>query len=250
MTEAPSTADSRKDRRPDEPEHVVCRKLTKVYSGEAGDCVALNGVDLTIKHGEVVALCGPSGSGKTTLLNLVGALDRATSGQVLVGGIDLEALSNSARANFRLRNLGFVFQSYNLIPILSAEENISFILAVQGASAQEQHRRAEELLLRLGLGGLGDRRPAQLSGGQQQRVAVARALASEPILILADEPTANLDSHTAKSLLELMLEINRQDGVTFLFSTHDPLVMSYARRVVELHDGNIVSDRPGNGPGN
>jgi putative ABC transport system ATP-binding protein len=223
--------------------HVVCTDLSKVYSGEAGDVAALKRINFTINHGEFVALCGPSGSGKTTLLNLIGALDRASSGKVIVGGVNLESLSNSERADFRLHSLGFVFQAYNLIPILTAEENIAFILAIQGVSSKKQKARAEELLNRLGLAGMGSRRPAQLSGGQQQRVAVARALASEPILILADEPTANLDSQTAKSLLELMLEINREDGVTFLFSTHDPLVMSYARRLVELHDGEIVSDK-------
>lgn len=232
--------DQPKQRR--EKPHVVCTGLTKIYSGEAGDFKALDGINLTINHGEFIAICGPSGSGKTTLLNLVGALDQASAGKVEVGGVDLGALSSSARAEFRLQSLGFVFQAYNLIPILSAEENISFILAMQGRPATVQHQRAAALLERLGLSGLGNRRPAQLSGGQQQRVAVARALASEPILILADEPTANLDSTTAKCLLELMAEINRQDGVTFLFSTHDPLVRSYARRVVELHDGAIISD--------
>ena len=221
---------------------LEARAATKVYRAGAIETLALSEVDLAIERGEFSALSGPSGSGKTTLLNLLGTLDRPTSGRILVAGEDTTEMSEAARADLRLRKLGFIFQSYNLVPVLSAVENVEFVLLLQHVSARERRERAQRFLADLGLGELADKRPGAMSGGQQQRVAVARAIASEPEIVLADEPTANLDSKTAEDLLALMERMNRDRGVTFLFSTHDPRVMARARRAIRLVDGRIASD--------
>ena len=213
--------------------------VSKVYETRGVETVALDAVDLAVEEGEFAALAGPSGSGKTTLLNLLGALDAPSSGEVRLDGENLADLSPAALSELRLRKLGFVFQAYNLIPVFSAAENIEFVMELQGVAAAERRKRAEELLAEVGLEGLGEKRPLEMSGGQQQRVAVARALASRPRVILADEPTANLDSKTAIRLLELMAELNKVHGVTFLFSSHDPLVLERARRRIWLRDGGI-----------
>ncbi len=217
-------------------------RVTKIYRDGEVETRAVVNVSLCIEHGEFSTLCGPSGSGKTTLLNQLGTLDRPTEGRVLVDGVDTTGMSEAARADLRLRKLGFVFQAYNLIPVLSAVENVEFVLLLQGVSARERRRRSRQLLEELGLADLTDKRPGEMSGGQQQRVAVARAIASEPEIVLADEPTANLDSKTAGALLDLMERMNVERGVTFLFSTHDPRVMQRARRIVQLLDGQIESD--------
>jgi putative ABC transport system ATP-binding protein len=221
---------------------VVTSALTKRY--EQGKVVveALRGVDLTIAPGEFAALCGPSGSGKTTLLNLVGALDQPSSGSVAVAGRDLAHLSATDLARLRMESVGFVFQAYNLVPVLSAYENAELVMLLQGVPAHRRRSRLAELFEQVGLAGLERRRPAELSGGQQQRVAVARAVAAEPALILADEPTANLDSTTGADLLDMMGELNQTKGVTFLFSTHDQAVMQRARRLIVLKDGQIAED--------
>ena len=215
---------------------------SKIYRAGAIETRALDGVSIAIETGEFSTLCGPSGSGKTTLLNLLGTLDRPSSGQILVDGEDTTEMGEAARAELRLRKLGFVFQSYTLVPVLSALENVEFVLLLQRVPRAERRERAMRFLVELGLGELAEKRPGQMSGGQQQRVAVARAIASEPEIVLADEPTANLDSKTAEDLLQLMLRMNRERGVTFLFSTHDPRVMEHARRIVRLVDGRIASD--------
>ncbi len=216
--------------------------ITKVYDTRGVETRALDGVSLGLEEGEFTALAGPSGSGKTTLLNLLGALDTPTSGKIQLEGVELSGLSAAALSALRLRKLGFVFQAYNLIPVLSARENVEFVMELQGVSLADRRKRASEVLERVELDGLGDKRPLEMSGGQQQRVAVARAIASRPSIVLADEPTANLDSGTAGRLLELMSQLNREDGVTFLFSTHDPLVMGAARRLLRLRDGRIIQD--------
>jgi len=216
--------------------------LSKVYETRGVVTPALHDIDLAIEEGEFTALSGPSGSGKTTLLNLFGGLDTPTAGTVRLDGQALEELSASELSDLRLRKLGFVFQAYNLIPVLTAAENIEFVMELQGVPTAERRARAEALLKDVELEGLGDKRPLEMSGGQQQRVAVARAIASQPRVVLADEPTANLDSGTAGRLLELMERMNGERGVTFLFSTHDPLVISRARRNVQLHDGRVLSD--------
>jgi len=221
---------------------LEARAVTKVYETRGVETRALNGVDLRIQEGEFTALSGPSGSGKTTLLNLFGALDAPTSGTVRLDGEDLAALSPAALSALRLHKLGFVFQAYNLIPVLTARENVEFVMELQGVAGRERRARAEELLEAVELAGLGAKRPLEMSGGQQQRVAVARAIASHPRIVLADEPTANLDSGTAGRLLTLMERLNAERAVTFLFSTHDPLVMERARRNVHLHDGRIAAD--------
>jgi putative ABC transport system ATP-binding protein len=209
---------------------------------------ALRGLDLEVQKGDFLAIVGPSGSGKTTLLNLIGALDVATSGDVLVFGEDLSSLSRRDRADLRLHSLGFVFQAYNLVPVLTALENVEFVLELQGADSGRR-ATAMEVLENLSLGDLADRRPNELSGGQQQRVAVARAVASRPRLVLADEPTANLDSENSEALLRMMRGLRDDEDMTFVFSTHDPLVMSYASRVVTLRDGRVVSDERRNSGG-
>jgi putative ABC transport system ATP-binding protein len=215
---------------------------TKIYQAGAIETVALDDVTLAVEGGEFSALCGPSGSGKTTLLNLLGTLDRPTRGRIFVAGEDTTEMSEATRAELRLRKLGFIFQSYNLVPVLSAVENVEFVLLLQGVPRAERRARALRYLEELGLGALATKRPGEMSGGQQQRVAVARAIASEPEIVLADEPTANLDSKTAEDLLALMLGLNQTRGITFLFSTHDARVMAHARRIVRLVDGRIESD--------
>ncbi|MCB9688646.1 MAG: ABC transporter ATP-binding protein [Alphaproteobacteria bacterium] len=216
--------------------------LHREYQQGAVTVKALRGVDLTIEPGEFTALMGPSGSGKTTLLNMIGALDRPTSGKLLVDGKDLASLSSSQLSDLRLHRLGFIFQSYNLIPVLSALENAEFVLQLQGMARDERRKRVRETLAQVGLAGMEDRRPGELSGGQQQRVAVARAIAGKPALVLADEPTANLDSATAQGLIELMEKLNHEHGITFLFATHDPRVMEAAHRVVRMVDGKVAED--------
>ena len=203
---------------------------------------ALRGVDLEVDPGEFIAIVGPSGSGKTTLLNLMGALDVPTGGRIEIFGRDLGQLNRKERAEIRLRSLGFVFQAYNLVPVLTARENVEFVLELQGVAAARRRAQAEQTLGELGLGELAERRPSEMSGGQQQRVAVARAVAARPSLVLADEPTANLDSENAQALLQMMRRLRDEGGMTFVFSTHDPLVVSYASRVVTLRDGQVLSD--------
>ncbi|HKJ24141.1 MAG TPA: ABC transporter ATP-binding protein [Myxococcota bacterium] len=221
---------------------LEARDVTKTYQTRGVETPALRGVSLAIEAGEFSALAGPSGSGKTTLLNLFGALDVPTSGEVFLEGQPLGALSGSQLAALRLEKLGFVFQAYNLIPVLTARENVEFVMELQGVKPAERHARAESLLAEVGLGELGGKRPLEMSGGQQQRVAVARAIASGPRIVLADEPTANLDSKTAGQLLDLMHAMNREHGVTFLFSTHDARVIAKASRVVRLVDGRVAAD--------
>ena len=221
---------------------LEARGVSKVYDTRGVETRALNGVDLRIREGEFTALSGPSGSGKTTLLNLFGALDEPSGGEVRLDGESLAELDAAALSRLRLHKLGFVFQAYNLIPVLTATENVEFVMVLQGVPAAERRARAGELLREVGLEGLGDKRPLEMSGGQQQRVAVARAIASRPRVVLADEPTANLDSETAGRLLDLMGRLNAEHGVTFLFSTHDPLVMQRARRNVRLRDGHVAAD--------
>jgi putative ABC transport system ATP-binding protein len=221
---------------------VSVRGVHRVYTQGTTEVAALRGVDLDLEKGEFTALMGPSGSGKTTLLNVIGALDRPTSGEVVLDGVAFSAQTAAALSDLRLRRLGFVFQAYNLLPVLSAVENAELVLQVQGVAAAERRRRATEALARVGLAGLEHRRPAEMSGGQQQRVAVARAIVCRPALVLADEPTANLDSSTATSLIALMSELNATDGVTFMFATHDPRVLEAARRVVRLVDGRVDED--------
>jgi len=216
--------------------------VTKVYQTRGVETPALRGVTLAVEAGEFSALAGPSGSGKTTLLNLFGALDAPTSGEIRLDGQRLSELSSHDLAELRLKKLGFVFQAYNLIPVLTARENVEFVMELQGVAPTERRVRAEKLLAEVGLADLGDKRPLEMSGGQQQRVAVARAIASGPRIVLADEPTANLDSKTAGQLLDLMHAMNREHGVTFLFSTHDARVIAKATRVVRLVDGRIAAD--------
>jgi putative ABC transport system ATP-binding protein len=203
---------------------------------------ALRGVDLTVERGEFMALAGPSGSGKTTLLNLIGALDTATSGVIRVDGREIGGMSERERSDLRRDRIGFVFQAYNLVPVLTAAENAEYVMELQGVPASDRRRRVAELFERMGVKDLMDTRPLKISGGQQQRVAVARAIASEPALVLADEPTANLDQATGRSLMALMRELNRERGVTFVFSTHDPMVLEQADRVVRLVDGRVSAE--------
>ncbi len=217
--------------------------VTKLYKQGKLDVQALRGLDLVINKGEFTAICGPSGSGKSTALNLIGALDDVTSGTVKIEGQDLSTLGRKGRSHLRRDRIGFVFQAYNLMPVLTAYENAESVLALQGAPATERKERVMALLEEVGLKGMEHRRPDELSGGQQQRVAIARAIASEPAVVLADEPTANVDSETAEKLLDIMEKLNRERGVTFLFSTHDPRVMKRARRVVMLVDGKVASDK-------
>jgi len=204
--------------------------------------LAVNNVDISIKQGEFTAIVGPSGSGKTTLLNMIGGLDNITQGSVEISGTDISSLSENELIDFRLQNIGFVFQAYNLIPVLTAKENVEFIMLLQGVSEKERQLRSEALLKEVGLEEKLDVRPNQLSGGQQQRVAVARALASKPSFILADEPTANLDSSSTTNLLNIMAEMNEKENVTFLFSTHDQRVIDRAKRIITIEDGKIISD--------
>ncbi|MDE2773265.1 MAG: ABC transporter ATP-binding protein [Gemmatimonadota bacterium] len=214
----------------------------KIFQQEAESVQAVRGVSLTIERGEFTALAGPSGSGKTTLLNLIGGLTRPTRGQVWVAGHEVSSMSSQQVARLRLREVGFVFQAYNLLPVLTALENAEFPMLLQGVDVAERHARVRELFQRTGMEGLEDRRPGKLSGGQQQRVAVLRAVASRPALVLADEPTANLDSATSEALLDVMAELNRDLGVTFVFATHDGRVMERCRRLVRMVDGAVGED--------
>ena len=221
---------------------VALADVTKLYRQGSLEVHALRGLDLTVTKGEFTALIGPSGSGKTTTLNLAGGLDSPTSGSVLVDGVDLGTLGRKQLSRLRRDRIGFVFQSYNLIPVLTAYENAEMVMWVQGVPAPERRKRVMELLHAVGLDGMEDRKPTELSGGQQQRVAIARAIASDPAVVLADEPTANVDSETAERLISLMETLNRDQGVTFLFSTHDPRVVERVKRVVRLVDGRVDSD--------
>ncbi|MCP3984226.1 MAG: ABC transporter ATP-binding protein [bacterium] len=216
--------------------------MTKVYQQGALEVHALRGISLRIEPGEFTAVSGPSGSGKTTLLNLIGALDRPSSGTVCIEGRDLGAMSQRQRSHLRRDRIGFVFQAYNLMPVLTAFENAEMVLSLQGADKEGRREQVMSVLEEVGLEGLEDRRPDELSGGQQQRVAIARAIASRPAIVLADEPTANLDSENATHLLDIMEQLNRERGVTFLFSTHDPRVLDRARRRVHVVDGQIDRD--------
>lgn len=221
---------------------IDAHDLVKIYDRDTIPVHALNGVHLHVERGEFTAIKGPSGSGKTTLLNMLGGLDRPDSGYVKIHDQNITALSGHALTDFRLRHIGFVFQSFNLIPVLTARENIEFILLLQHRPRSERDARVDELLHQIGLSDKANKRPGALSGGQQQRVAVARALAPKPQFILADEPTANLDSVSAGNLLDLMARLNREESMTFLFSTHDQRVIDRARRVITLEDGKIVGD--------
>ena len=221
---------------------VSLRGVTRVYRQGEVDVHALRGVDLDLESGEFAALYGPSGSGKTTVLNMVGALDRPTAGSVTVAGESIGDMSPRQRSHIRRDKLGFVFQAYNLIPVQTAYENAESVLALQGVPPKERRERVMALLAELGLEGMEDRRPDQLSGGQQQRVAIARAIAANPSLVLADEPTANVDSETAEALIDVMQKLNRERGVTFLFSTHDPRVLAHARRLIRMVDGRVDQD--------
>jgi putative ABC transport system ATP-binding protein len=221
---------------------IEIKNLSKVYDAKTIPVNALNGIDLAFREGEFTSIVGPSGSGKTTMLNLLGGLDSPTSGEIMIDNTDITALKSRQLIDFRLRNIGFVFQSFNLIPVLTAKENVEFIMQLQGVSKERRDKRTFELLKSVGLGDKINTRPNKLSGGQQQRVAVARALASKPKFILADEPTANLDSKSAENLLEIMEKLNREEHITFIFSTHDARVVAKARRVITLEDGKIVGD--------
>lgn len=220
---------------------IETKKIEKIFDGPV-PLKAVNDVSLVIEDGEFTAVVGPSGSGKTTLLNMIGGLDRPTSGSAIVNGQELNDLSENELIDFRLKNIGFVFQSYNLIPVLTARENTEFIMLLQDIDKSKRNERVEALLKEVGLEDKMDQRPSQLSGGQQQRVAVARALASKPSFVLADEPTANLDSTSTNNLLDIMETLNKEEGITFVFSTHDQRVIDRARRVITLVDGKIVSD--------
>ena len=216
-------------------------EVTKTYLSGEVETQALRGISLEVKAGEFLAIVGPSGSGKTTLLNLIGALDAVTGGVLEVLGRDVSKMNRRQRADMRLHALGFVFQAYNLFPVLTAQENVEFVLELQGRN-RERSKQARHVLEQLGLLDYADRRPSQMSGGQQQRVAVARAVASKPRLVLADEPTANLDGENARILLDMMRSLNEELGTTFIFSTHDPRVIAYARRVITLVDGKVAKD--------
>ncbi len=218
------------------------KNVNKIYNGSEVHVHAVNDVSLEFREAEFAAIVGPSGSGKTTLLNLIGGLDMPSSGSIIIDGTDLSQLKSSKLIDFRMRNIGFVFQAYNLIPVLTARENVEFIMSLQKWSKKERDERTFELLKAVGLAERADSRPSKLSGGQQQRVAVARALASKPKFVLADEPTANLDSKSATTLLEIMEKLNHEEKITFIFSTHDPRVVKMAHRVITLEDGKVVSD--------
>jgi putative ABC transport system ATP-binding protein len=221
---------------------IEVHNVNKIYNTTSVPVQALKHVSLNIEQKEFAAIVGPSGSGKTTLLNIIGGLDSVTDGKVLLNGKDITTMDEGKLIDFRLHNIGFVFQAYNLVPVLTARENVEFVLFLQQAEKKDRIDRARELLTRVGLADQADRKPSELSGGQQQRVAVARALASHPAFVLADEPTANLDSHTAESLLDLMEDLNKEYVITFIFSTHDAKVIRRARRVITLEDGIIKSD--------
>ncbi|MCX7029810.1 MAG: ABC transporter ATP-binding protein [Spirochaetes bacterium] len=221
---------------------VSVENVVKTYATGESVVHALRGVSLEVAQGEFLSIAGPSGSGKTTLLNLVGCIDAADSGEITIGGTRVSSMKRDELAMFRRRNLGFVFQTFNLIPVLSASENVSFTLSLLGIGEREIRERTRAILAEVGLAGMENRLPSRLSGGQQQRVAVARALVKEPSIVLADEPTANLDSDTGQAILELMRSMNERHRTTFVFSTHDPMVMAFARRLIRLHDGAVASD--------
>jgi len=221
---------------------VECTDVKKTYQQGKVAVQALRGVSLSIDKGEFMALAGPSGSGKTTLLNMIGGLDAADSGKIIVDGNTIDQMSQSQLADLRLRHIGFIFQAYNLIPVLTAMENVEYVMLLQGIPTAERRARAQAILDEVGLTGKYDRRPAELSGGQQQRVAVARAIVSNPSIVLADEPTANLDSKTGRGLLDMMQQMNSGKQVTFIFSTHDQMVMDYAHRLVYIRDGRLAHD--------
>ena len=221
---------------------IKLENLKKTYTETEVKVHAVNGIDLSFEEGEFAAIVGPSGSGKTTLLNMVGGLDKPTEGKIIINNTDISHLNASQIIDFRLWNIGFVFQAYNLIPVLTAKENVEFIMHLQGRKKEEREKRTIELLSAVGLGDRLNSRPSQLSGGQQQRVAVARALASKPKFVLADEPTANLDSTSTENLLDIMEQLNKNENITFIFSTHDARVVKKARRVITVEDGKVVSD--------
>jgi putative ABC transport system ATP-binding protein len=221
---------------------IEISNLNKIYNESEIRVQAVNNVTINFEEGEFTAIVGPSGSGKTTLLNMIGGLDEATSGDIKIAGHLMSSLKGAALTDFRLHNIGFVFQAYNLIPVLTAKENTEFVMRLQGKSAKECDARTTELLKAVGLGERMNARPAKLSGGQQQRVAVARALASKPKFVLADEPTANLDTKSTETLLDIMEKLNREENITFIFSTHDARVVKKARRIITLEDGKILSD--------
>jgi putative ABC transport system ATP-binding protein len=221
---------------------ISAEGVTKTYEDQGIAVHAIRGIDMTIAPGEFTALVGPSGSGKTTLLNIISGLDKPTSGTVWLSGRKMSEMTGAELSDFRRDHIGFIFQAYNLIPVLTAAENIEYIMLLQDVARSERERRVQAILAEVGLEGLGDRFPSRLSGGQQQRVAIARAMVSRPSLILADEPTANLDSRTGSDLLEMMRGLNRKTGMTFLFSTHDRLIMERAARVITLQDGRILHD--------
>ena len=222
---------------------VECVDVKKTYRQGKVEVSALNGVSLSIEKGDFVALAGPSGSGKTTMLNIIGGLDLADSGSIMVDGNPLDKMTQSELASLRLQKVGFVFQAYNLIPVLSALENVEFVMLLQGVPSAERRELAKAMLDDVGLAGKFDRRPAELSGGEQQRVAVARAIVSNPSIVLADEPTANLDSKNGTGLMEMMKQMNEKKKATFIFSTHDKMVMDYARRLVLIRDGLVADDQ-------
>ncbi len=222
---------------------IKVKGITKTYNPKKIPVRALRGVDLVIDEGEFTAIVGPSGSGKTTLLNIIGGLDRQTDGEIIVDGIDITELSDNKMIDFRKSKIGFVFQSYNLIPVFTAAENIGFIMLLQKKSKSQINERVSELLKSVGIEAQKNKRPSEMSGGQQQRVAVARALASKPKFVLADEPTANLDSKSTTDLLDIMENLNINEGITFVFSTHDQRVIDRAHRVVTIEDGRVISDK-------
>ncbi len=221
---------------------IVCKDLCKTFQQGDEIITGLDNVSITIEKGDFVCLSGPSGSGKTTLLNAMGGLDTPDSGEIYVGGVRIDKLGKGPLADMRLNNIGFVFQAYNLIPVLTARENVEFVMQVSGMSAEERALRSFKILKEVGLEGMEDRRPAHLSGGQQQRVAVARAIVSQPTLVLADEPTANLDTVTSSQLMDLLNELNQHHNITFVIATHDIRVMKYAKRLIRMEDGKIISD--------
>ena len=221
---------------------IEIKGVKKTYKTGDTEVKALKGVDLTIESGEFISIAGPSGSGKTTLMNLIGCIDTLDAGEIRIEGKVVSSLSKEEKTSFRREKLGFIFQSYNLIPVLTAFENVAFALQLLNVPESEIRERTMQMLKEVGLEGMENRRPGKLSGGQQQRVAIARALIKNPVIVLADEPTANLDSHTGEEILKLMEEMNRKHGTTFVFSTHDKMVMEFAKRLVYLHDGEFQSD--------
>jgi putative ABC transport system ATP-binding protein len=223
-------------------EIIGIQGIRKIYDKDTLPVPALNGIDLTFSEGEFACIVGPSGSGKTTMLNIIGGLDDPTEGAVLIDGVNITGLSGSKKTEFRMKNIGFVFQSFNLIPVFTVKENIEFIMHLQGISKEQREKRTNELIEAVGLTDKTNIRPNKLSGGQQQRVAVARALASKPKFILADEPTANLDSKSTENLLDIMEKLNKEEKITFIFSTHDARVVKRARRIITLEDGKVMTD--------